>query len=86
MYTEDYYDDYRMRNGERAAKIYFGLIRSLISISGPLNRHLKKRGIKIFYWVINTPAECDYAISKDCDGIMSDYPTKLKTYLDKRRQ
>ncbi|GAV05464.1 hypothetical protein RvY_15595-2 [Ramazzottius varieornatus] len=45
--------------------------------------HLKKRGVTVFLWVLNNEAEFDRAIALGANGIMTDFPTALRTYLDK---
>ncbi|XP_030847469.1 lysophospholipase D GDPD1 [Strongylocentrotus purpuratus] len=47
-----------------------------------LFRHLQRRGIKIYLWVLNSEREWSRAISLGVDGIMTDYPSKLKDFCD----
>ena len=35
----------------------------MIFVSGPLNKHLKKRGVQVFHWVLNTTEDFEYSIS-----------------------
>jgi len=49
-------------------------------------QHLQKRGIKVIYWVLNTESEFEQAFSLGADGVMTDYPTRLRQYLNKREQ
>ncbi|KAM4698039.1 lysophospholipase D GDPD3 [Rhinophrynus dorsalis] len=48
-----------------------------------LFRHLQARGIQVYLWVLNQ--ECDFQRALDCgvDGIMTDYPSKLRAFLQK---
>ncbi|KRX80957.1 U4/U6 small nuclear ribonucleoprotein Prp31 [Trichinella sp. T6] len=43
-----------------------------------LFKHLKKRGMQIFLWVLNTPEEFEHAFRVGTDGIITDYPTLLQ--------
>lgn len=44
--------------------------------------HLRKRGILVYLWVLNTEEEFKYAIDTlGIDGIITDYPTKLIEFL-----
>ncbi|XP_071482036.1 lysophospholipase D GDPD1-like [Diadema antillarum] len=47
-----------------------------------LFRHLQRRGIKIYLWVLNSEREWNRAIKLKVDGIMTDYPSKLKNFCD----
>ncbi|OMJ72489.1 hypothetical protein SteCoe_29053 [Stentor coeruleus] len=66
------------------AFIYSSLSKFFAMISGPLNRHLNRRGVKVFYWTLNTEDEFDYAIKLNCHGIITDRPSLLKSYLISR--
>lgn len=43
--------------------------------------HLKKRGISVYYWVLNEEEEFKHAIEIGVNGIITDYPTRLIDYL-----
>jgi lysophospholipase D len=44
-------------------------------------RHLKKRGILTFYFILNSEEDFDTAVASGCSGIMTDYPSQLNAYL-----
>lgn len=47
--------------------------------------HFQRRGIKVYLWVLNEEEDYDFAVRLRVDGIMTDYPTRLKEYYDARR-
>ena len=47
--------------------------------------HLEARGIPAWVWVINSEEHFEEALDYGIKGIFTDYPTKLRKYLDKRR-
>ncbi|KRZ63460.1 U4/U6 small nuclear ribonucleoprotein Prp31 [Trichinella nativa] len=49
-----------------------------------LFKHLKKRGMQIFLWVLNTPEEFEHAFRVGTDGIITDYPTLLSDFIKNR--
>jgi lysophospholipase D len=49
-----------------------------------LFNHLRKRGIHVVMFVLNTPEEFEQAFHLGAHAIMTDYPTRLKQYLDTR--
>ncbi|XP_022783906.1 glycerophosphodiester phosphodiesterase domain-containing protein 1-like [Stylophora pistillata] len=51
-------------------------------ISPILFKHLDKRGIQTYLWVLNEDSEYDFAFNKlKVAGVMTDYPTRLRDYL-----
>ncbi|ESN93706.1 hypothetical protein HELRODRAFT_115387 [Helobdella robusta] len=48
--------------------------------------HLRRRGIRIFVWVLNEPEDYECSLTYSPDGIMTDYPTKLRQFIDNRLQ
>ncbi|XP_041456702.1 lysophospholipase D GDPD1-like [Lytechinus variegatus] len=62
-----------------ALKLY-----DLLVIRPCLFRHLQRRGIKVYLWVLNSEREWSRAISLGADGIMTDYPSKLKQFCDEK--
>jgi len=46
--------------------------------------HLKQRGIRVLFWVLNTEREFDEAFALGADGIITDFPTRLSKYLQAR--
>ena len=51
-----------------------------------LLKHLKDRGIEVYVWVLNSDEEFDKAFKCGVTGVMTDYPTKLKDFLEKNPQ
>lgn len=52
-------------------------------ISPILFKHLDKRGIQTYLWVLNDDSEFDFAFNKlKVAGVMTDYPTRLQNYLN----
>ncbi|XP_065071702.1 lysophospholipase D GDPD1-like isoform X1 [Rhopilema esculentum] len=68
----------------RFQRIVIRIVDSLF-MNSYLFKHLERRGIQTFLWVLNE--EEDFARAFDelgVAGVMTDYPTLLKTYLDQR--
>jgi len=59
------------------------LMRLFDLITAPIIKHLQKRGIYTYLWVINDVAGYERAIGKNCIGIITDRPSLLKEYLMK---
>ncbi|XP_062992971.1 lysophospholipase D GDPD3 [Elgaria multicarinata webbii] len=47
-----------------------------------LFKHLEDRGIQVLLWVLNENKEFEEAFSYGVTGVMTDYPTLLRKYLD----
>ncbi len=47
-----------------------------------LFRHLRRRGIPTYAWVINTEEDYERAFKMGVEGVMTDYPTRLKKFLE----
>ncbi|XP_014300738.1 lysophospholipase D GDPD1 isoform X1 [Microplitis demolitor] len=47
-----------------------------------LFNHLRARGIQVYFWVLNTEEEFRQAFELGATGVMTDYPTKLKKFLE----
>ncbi|XP_030041537.1 lysophospholipase D GDPD1 isoform X2 [Microcaecilia unicolor] len=45
--------------------------------------HLTARGIQVYIWVLNEEQEYKRAFDLGATGVMTDYPTKLKGFLEK---
>jgi hypothetical protein len=47
-------------------------------------RHLRKRGVLVVVWVLNSEEEFQEALSygEDLDGIMTDRPSKLREFVN----
>lgn len=50
-----------------------------------LIHHLERRGIQTYLWVLNSEEEFDRAFRLGATGVMTDFPTMLKDYLDKEQ-
>ncbi|KAJ9595602.1 hypothetical protein L9F63_013198 [Diploptera punctata] len=48
--------------------------------------HLNKRGIQIYFWVLNDEEEFRTAFELGASGVMTDYPTRLKNFLTENPQ
>jgi glycerophosphoryl diester phosphodiesterase len=48
--------------------------------------HLHARGIQVYFWVCNTEDEFEECMKTQATGIMTDYPTKLRDFLDTKDQ
>lgn len=46
-----------------------------------LFEHLRLRGIPVYVWVLNNEADFRKAFECGVSGVMTDYPTKLRTFL-----
>ncbi|KAL6448048.1 hypothetical protein ACFW04_000234 [Cataglyphis niger] len=46
-----------------------------------LFNHLRARGIHVYFWVLNKDEEFEKAFELGATGVMTDYPTKLKSFL-----
>lgn len=67
--------------GERLAKLLDPVI-----LHRPLVfKHLAKRGISTWFWVLNDTKEFDKALDLGATGIITDYPTLLRRHLAHRR-
>ncbi|XP_032901674.1 lysophospholipase D GDPD1 [Amblyraja radiata] len=47
-----------------------------------LFEHLKARGIQVYIWVLNDEEDFKRAFDLGATGVMTDYPTRLKTFLE----
>ncbi|KAM7147777.1 lysophospholipase D GDPD3 isoform 2-T2 [Molossus nigricans] len=50
-----------------------------------LIQHLEQRGVQVVFWCLNEESDFELAYSLGATGVMTDYPTALRQYLDKRR-
>ncbi|KAM3823279.1 lysophospholipase D GDPD3 [Vipera latastei] len=53
-----------------------------VAMHKQLFKHLEDRGIQILLWVLNEEKDFEEAFSYGVSGVMSDYPTLLRHYLD----
>lgn len=54
-------------------------------MSPVLFKHLQRRGISTYLWVLNSQEEFARALDFGATGIMTDYPSKLKAFLQQRK-
>ncbi|XP_069341993.1 lysophospholipase D GDPD3 [Eulemur rufifrons] len=50
-----------------------------------LIRHLEDRGVQVIFWCLNEESDFEAAFSLGATGVMTDYPTALRRYLDNHR-
>ncbi|OCT58326.1 lysophospholipase D GDPD3 [Xenopus laevis] len=48
-----------------------------------LFQHLQARGIQVYLWVLNQESDYQRALECGADGIMTDYPSELRSYLQR---
>ncbi|XP_072454882.1 lysophospholipase D GDPD3 [Notamacropus eugenii] len=51
-----------------------------------LIRHLEERGIQVVFWCLNEESDFEAAYKLGATGVMTDYPTALRHYLDNHPQ
>ncbi|XP_043828156.1 lysophospholipase D GDPD3 isoform X2 [Dromiciops gliroides] len=51
-----------------------------------LIRHLEERGIQVVFWCLNEESDFEVAYKLGATGVMTDYPTALRHYLDNHPQ
>ncbi|XP_051001212.1 lysophospholipase D GDPD3 [Acomys russatus] len=49
-----------------------------------LIRYLQARGVQVLFWCLNEESDFEVAFSLGVDGVMTDFPTALRQYLDKQ--
>jgi len=47
--------------------------------------HLEKRGITTYLWVLNNENQFERAFNLGVQGVMTDFPSKLQQFLEKKR-
>ncbi|XP_010615640.1 lysophospholipase D GDPD3 isoform X3 [Fukomys damarensis] len=50
-----------------------------------LIQHLEGRGVQVIFWCLNEESDFEVAFSLGATGVMTDYPTALRKYLDTHR-
>uniref|UniRef100_A0A8C0VYG3 Lysophospholipase D GDPD3 n=1 Tax=Castor canadensis TaxID=51338 RepID=A0A8C0VYG3_CASCN len=50
-----------------------------------LIRHLEERGVQVVFWCLNEESDFEVALSLGATGVMTDYPTALRQYLDQHQ-
>ncbi|XP_057295106.1 lysophospholipase D GDPD1-like [Hydractinia symbiolongicarpus] len=54
-------------------------------MSPVLFRHLQRRGLQVYIFVLNTDDDFEYCLNKlGATGVMTDYPTKLSAFLKRQ--
>lgn len=71
------------RDATRRQRFLFWLLDSML-IRKYLFEHLQKRGIPTYVWVLNEEKDFEDAFNVGAEGIMTDYPSRLRNYLDKK--
>ncbi|XP_048188917.1 lysophospholipase D GDPD3 [Perognathus longimembris pacificus] len=51
-----------------------------------LIRHLEERGVQVIFWCLNEESDFEAAFSLGATGIITDFPTALRRYLDHHNQ
>ncbi|XP_036848447.1 lysophospholipase D GDPD3 isoform X4 [Manis javanica] len=49
-----------------------------------LIQHLEQRGVQVIFWCLNEESDFEVAFGLGATGVMTDYPTALRHYLDNR--
>ncbi|XP_045051354.2 lysophospholipase D GDPD3 isoform X2 [Desmodus rotundus] len=49
-----------------------------------LIQHLEQRGVRVIFWCLNEESDFEVAYNLGATGVMTDYPTALRRYLDNR--
>jgi len=55
-------------------------------MSPQLFLHLEKRGVTTYLWVLNNEDQFERAFNLGVQGVMTDFPRKLKQFLEKKRK
>ncbi|KAM4829870.1 lysophospholipase D GDPD3 [Thomomys bottae] len=51
-----------------------------------LIRHLEERGVQVIFWCLNEESDFEAAFSLGATGVMTDFPSALRRYLDNHNQ
>ncbi|KAL6046432.1 hypothetical protein STEG23_021393 [Scotinomys teguina] len=49
-----------------------------------LIKHLQDRGVQVLFWCLNEESDFEVAFNLGVSGVMTDFPTALRHYLDKK--
>uniref|UniRef100_T1J2N3 GP-PDE domain-containing protein n=1 Tax=Strigamia maritima TaxID=126957 RepID=T1J2N3_STRMM len=71
---------------ESCLEVFMPSIIHKLLMKKALFEHLNKRGIQTYLWVLNEEEEFERAFRLKATGVMTDYPTRLREYLDKNPQ
>ncbi|XP_019909898.1 lysophospholipase D GDPD1 isoform X2 [Esox lucius] len=69
-------------NMTRSRRVIVWLADTLLMRKALFN-HLTARGIQVYVWVLNDEKEFKRAFDLGATGVMTDYPTKLRDFLEK---
>ncbi|XP_017580013.1 lysophospholipase D GDPD1 [Pygocentrus nattereri] len=72
-------DPRRMTRGER----FITWLADTLLMRKALFDHLTARGIQVYVWVLNDEEDFKRAFDLGATGVMTDYPTKLKEFMEK---
>ncbi|XP_069508144.1 lysophospholipase D GDPD3 isoform X2 [Ambystoma mexicanum] len=61
---------------------YLVHLQEKLMMRSSLIKHLQDRGIQVYFWVLNHELDYQKAFSLGATGIMTDYPSKLRGYLN----
>eukprot|EP00918_Siedleckia_nematoides_P036103 GHVU01078500.1.p1 GENE.GHVU01078500.1~~GHVU01078500.1.p1 ORF type:complete len:354 (+),score=48.25 GHVU01078500.1:105-1166(+) len=83
---EEFSDDVQRFVGRPLARLLSGA--AVVIVGGAFKsrtfiQHLRDRGIATYAWVLNEPEEFERADKLGVDGIMTDFPSTLRRYIDK---
>ncbi|EGR31455.1 hypothetical protein IMG5_109040 [Ichthyophthirius multifiliis] len=88
FYTLEYYE-WKKKEAQNSnlntlmVNIVFTYLKFFNSIQKGINQHLNKRGILVYYWVLNDEKYFQQALQTKPNGIITDCPTKLRKFLNK---
>lgn len=66
----------------RSKRVFIWLADNLL-MRKALFDHLTARGIQVYVWVLNDEEDFKRAFDLGATGVMTDFPTKLKEFMDK---
>jgi len=80
------YIDYKGKYGGNSlySKLYIKVLQLYNILGIIIFFHLRKRGIYVFYYSINTPEDMDTCLGKYIDGIITDSPSVLVEHINKK--
>ena len=71
-------------DGRWFLKCVFGFIRCIWPFIALLNWHLKRRGIVVFYWTVNSIKDVETSLKLGAQGVITDKPEFIKEYLESK--
>ncbi|XP_059511386.1 lysophospholipase D GDPD1 [Stegostoma tigrinum] len=74
----------KLKDSKKISRIYRFMIwlADTLLMRKSLFEHLKARGIQIYIWVLNDEEDFKRAFELGVTGVMTDYPTQLKKFLE----